>query len=110
MSYPTARRLQYGGTRAREAAWLRPHVPRLKPCNRIFARRRATSPADLAAASMVDSVRHPHRMPATCRPEKAARFVFPGLVVDAIERASRRAPTFSARHGQNSDVRSASRI
>jgi hypothetical protein len=39
---------------------------------------------DLADASPVDSVRHPHRMPATCRPEKAARFVFLGLVVDAI--------------------------
>src|ERR1700683_556310 len=104
MSYPTARRLQYGGTRAQESAWLRPHVPRLKPCNRIFPRRRATSPADLAAASTVDSVRHPHRMPATCRPEKAARFVFPGLVVDAIERASRRAPTFRDRHGPQRGV------
>jgi hypothetical protein len=39
---------------------------------------------DLAGARPVDSVSHPPRMPATCRPEKAARFVFPGLVVDAI--------------------------
>jgi hypothetical protein len=47
-------------------------------------RHKAACLAGLAAASPVDSDRHPHRMPATCRPEKAARFVFPGLVVDAI--------------------------
>jgi hypothetical protein len=49
-----------------------------------FFRGRPVLKGGLADASPVDSVSHPHRMLATCRPEKAARFVFPGLVVDAI--------------------------
>ena len=36
MSYPTAQRLQYAVTHAQEFASVRPHVPSLKHCNRVF--------------------------------------------------------------------------
>src|ERR1700726_492114 len=110
MSYPTAQRLQYGVTPAQESASVRPHVLLPKQCNLIFPRHR--KPTGLRLAGPVDSCRRGHRMLDTCRPEKAARFVFPGLVVDAIApmRASRPDLTFSDRHDQERDIASASRI
>src|ERR1700689_1274318 len=63
-------------------------------------------------ARPVDTYRRAHRMVPTCRPEKAARFVFRQLVADAAApmRASPARLTFSGRHDQERRVASASRI
>src|SRR6266542_4274507 len=81
MSYPTAQRLQYGGTLAQESAFVRPHVPTSKHCNGSFPRHRNLTDCFIlqrtkAASRRVDTDHRPHRMLLACRPEKAARFVF----------------------------------
>jgi hypothetical protein len=75
MSYPTVRRLQYAVTHAQESGSTRPHVPSSKHCNALFQRHRGfTGRAGLRL--VVDTDRRAHRIVPTCRPEKAARFVF----------------------------------
>src|ERR1700693_5495142 len=79
MSYPTTQTLQYGVTPAQESAAVRPHVPSFKHCNPIFPLHRNCTDWTSAArrsSGGIDSYRRAPKMVATCRPEKAARFVF----------------------------------
>jgi hypothetical protein len=79
MSYPTAQTLQYGVTPAQESADARPHVPSFKHCNSTFPPHRNLTDWTCGArwrSGGIDSYRRAPKMLATCRPEKAARFVF----------------------------------
>src|SRR5271154_2604670 len=79
MSYPTAQTLQYGVTPAQESAGVRPHVPSSKHCNAIFPPHRSLADWTWVARRSlggIDSYRRAPKMVPTCRPEKAARFVF----------------------------------
>ena len=67
-------------TPAQESASARPHVPLFKHCNWIFPRHRDDRQICVQLTALT-RYRRAHRMPATCRPEKAARFVFRGWLL-----------------------------
>src|SRR6185312_5860743 len=80
MSYPTTQTLQYGVTPAQESAPQRPHVPTSRHATACFPPHRnptdsASRTAGKAVPWRVDSAPRPHRIPLTCRPKEAARFV-----------------------------------
>jgi hypothetical protein len=93
-----------------------------KHCILIFPRHRKFTgrAGGVSAAGQVDSNGHLHRMSVTCRPEKAARFVWHVLFLRAgcffscwLSMRNARAAaglTFSDRHDQERDVASASGI
>ena len=82
MSYPTAEKLQYGVTPAQSSRRCVHMFRHLSIAIGFFPQRTRgdldAARSRLAGAYRLTADRRAHRMPATCRPEKAARFVFRG--------------------------------